>query len=480
MPASAIDEGPAGFASLANLAARATETCTAQTPVRDALEVMRRRRIGAMIVIDAARKPIGIVTLRDVLDRVVLEPIRLDATIDHVMTPRPVSQHVGDGSYHAALLMVRHGVRHVLLVHGDGTLAGIVSERDLFGLQTTGVRHLSCAIRTASDLAEVEAYGREIGDLARRLVLQGAAVGPLTAFVSSLIDLLTERLVTMELEHSAIDPAAVCWIVLGSEGRSEQTLATDQDNGIVFRPPAAENPDAVRARLVPIAQRINQALDRAGYRLCPGNIMAGNPECCLSVDEWRNRFSRWIDSGSPQALLHGSIFFDLRPLTGEAALAQQLRQWLLEAAPRNRRFLHQMAVNALQNRPALGFLQRFSTDTTGYIDLKRNAAAPFIDAARILSLEAAVDEVRTDARLRASGQALGIPGNEVEAWIAAFHQVQGYRLQRQAHCLEIGQAPDNRLKPAELHDFDRQVLRSALEQAQTLQTRLALDYSVRT
>jgi CBS domain-containing protein len=432
-----------------------------------------------MIVVDAERKPVGILTLRDVLDRVVFEPACLDAPIERVMTPRPISQHIGDGSYHAALLMVRHGVRHVVLVHGDGSVGGIVSERDLFGMQTTGVRHLSSAIRTASDLAEVEAYGREIGDLARRLVMQGAAVGPLTAFISSLIDLLTERLVTMELERSGVD-ATACWIVFGSEGRSEQTLATDQDNGIVFLPSPNESPDAVRARLVPIAQRINQALDRAGYRLCRGNIMAGNPECCLSVDEWRSRFARWIESGSPQALLHGSIFFDLRPLTGQVALAKALRQWLLEAVPKNRRFLHQMAVNALQNRPALGLLQRFSTDTAGRIDLKMNAAAPFIDAARILSLGAAVDEVRTDARLRASGQVLGIPDNEVEAWIAAFHQVQGFRLRRQVRCLELGEAPDNRLAPDALHDFDQQVLRAALEQARTLQTRLALDYGVRT
>jgi CBS domain-containing protein len=345
-------------------------------------------------------------------------------------------------------------------------------------MQTTGVRHLSSAIRPATDLAEDEAYGREIGDLARRLVMQGAAVGPLTAFISSLIDPLTERVVTMELERSSVDATAACWIVLGSEGRSEQTLATDQDNGIVFLPSANEHPDAVRARLLPIAQRINQALDRAGYRLCPGNIMAGNPECCLSVDEWRNRFARWIDSGGPEALLHGSIFFDLRPLTGNVALAQELRQWLLEAAPKNRRFLHQMAVNALQNRPALGLLQRFSTDAAGRIDLKMNAAAPFVDAARILSLGAAVDEVRTDARLRASGLSLGIPGNEVEAWIAAFHQVQQHRLRRQVRCLEVGEAPDNRLAPGELHEFDQQVLRSALEQARMLQARLALDYGV--
>lgn len=480
MPVFDTDESAAGPASLAHLAARATETCAAPTPVRAALETMRRRAIGAMIVTDAERRPIGILTLRDVLDRVVLEPHCIEGPIEHVMTPRPVSQHVGDSSYHAALIMVRHGVSHVVLVHGDGSVAGIVSERDLFGMQTTGVRHLSSAIRTAADLAQVEAYGREIGDLARRLVAQGAAVGPLTAFISSLIDLLTERLVTIEFARAGVDPATACWIVLGSEGRSEQTLATDQDNGIVFKPAATEHPDAVRARLVPVAQRVNHALDRAGYRLCPGNIMAGNPACCLSVDEWRNRFARWIDSGSAQSLLHGSVFFDLRPLAGETGLGLALRRWLLEAAPKNRRFLHQMAANALRNRPALGLLGRFATDAGGCIDLKMNAAAPFIDAARIVSLGCAVDEVRTDARLRASGRALRIGDSESEAWIAAFHQVQGYRLRHQMRCLERGKTPDNRFAPDELNAFDQQVLRNALEQARLLQSRVALDYGVRT
>jgi CBS domain-containing protein len=480
MPASAIEEAAGGPASLAHLALRDTATCGPQTPVRAALAIMRDRTIGSIVVVDVERKPIGILTLRDVLDRVALEPACLDAAMAAVMTPQPVRQHVADGSYHAALLMVRHGVRHVVLVQGDGTVAGIVSERDLFGMQTTGVRHLSSAIRNASDLPAVEAYGREIGELARRLVIQGAAVGPLTAFISSLIDLLTERIVTMEFEQADIDLAGACWIVLGSEGRSEQTLATDQDNGIVFAAGSATAADAMRARLVPIAQRVNQALDRAGYRLCPGNIMAGNPQWCLSLDEWRMRFAGWIGSGGPQSLLHGSIFFDLRPLTGAIGLAQDLRRWLLGEAPKNLRFLHQMAANALANRPALGFLHRFATGTDGTIDLKRNAAAPFVEAARILSLAGGIDEVRTGTRLAGAAHSLGIPQNEAQAWIAAFDHVQGYRLRRQVQCLEVGKPPDNRLAPRSLHDFDRQVLRSAFEQARSLQRRLALDYDVRT
>jgi CBS domain-containing protein len=480
MPAFATDrlssEQGAGLFALDGLAQRDTAVCSPETPVRVALETMRSRAIGSIVVVDPARKPVGILTLRDVVDRVVLEPQRLETPMRAVMTPNPVVQHRGEGSYQAALKMVRHAVRHVVLVDGDGTVAGIVSERDLFGMQTTGVRHLSTAIRSASDLPAVEAYGRDIGELARRLILQGVAIGPLTAFVSSLIDLLTERIVDLEWSAAGIDPASACWIVLGSEGRSEQTLSTDQDNGIVFRNGA--DAEAIRARLVPVAQRINQALDRAGYRLCPGNIMAGNPQWCLSLDEWRHRFLRWIDSGSPQALLHASVFFDVRPLAGALELGHALRATLLEAAPKNRRFLHQMTANALRNRPALGLLRRFAADAEGRIDLKRHGAGPFVDAARILSLAAAVDEVRTDARLLRIAEPLKIRTHEVEAWIAAFHAVQGYRLQHQARCLEAGKEPDNQLVAGSLHDFDQQVLRTALQQSRWLQRRIAADYGV--
>ena len=462
------------MASLARFAQRSPVCCPPQTPVRSALETMRRLVIGSMIVVDEARTPLGILTLRDVVDRIALEPPALDAPIARYMTSPPVTLDQARSAYDAALVMIRHGVRHVILVN-DARVAGIVSERDLFGLQSTGVRHLSTAIKGAHDLAEVEAFGRDIGALARQMVAQGAATGPLTAFISSLIDLLTERIVELELRSDGVDSGAVCWIVMGSEGRSEQTLATDQDNGLIFATDE-QSLESTRERLIDVCQRINRALDRAGYRLCPGNIMAGNPKWCLTPDEWRRRFRHWIDSGSPEALLHGSIFFDLRPLAGNLDLGAELRDWLLEHVPKNRRFLHQMAVNALSNRPPLGFFGRLSAAKGGLIDLKLNGATPFVDAARILALGCSIIETRTETRLRSAGLRLGIDPHETEAWIAAFYHIQGQRLKRQAACLDAGIVCDNSLDTLGLHDYDRECLRAAFEQARNIQDRLRIDY----
>jgi CBS domain-containing protein len=438
---------------------------------------MRELAIGAMIVIDASEAPLGILTLRDVLDRIVLEPLALDAPIERYMSPDPITLSNAHSAYDAALLMIRHGVRHVILVEAK-RLVGIVSERDLFGLQSTGVRYLSTAIKGARNLPEVEAFGRDINELARQMAARGAANGPLTAFISSLIDLLTERIVELELSAAGVDPATICWIVMGSEGRSEQTLATDQDNGLIFIPETGIDFEASRTRLASICARINLALDRAGYKLCLGEIMAGNKKWCLSLDEWRSRFALWIDSGSPEALLHGSIFFDLRPLAGNTQLGHELRTWLLEESAKNRRFLHQLAVNALTNRPPLGFFGQLRTGSDALIDLKLNGAMPFADAGRIFSLAGRIDETRTEARLRAAGAQLRIPQNETEAWIAAFYHIQGQRLRRQVACLEAGLAPDNKIDPHRLHDYDRHCLRAACMQARTLQKRLALDFGV--
>jgi CBS domain-containing protein len=474
MPESAIDSMAA---PLARVLRRQPVACGPEERVSNAVATMRSQAIGSMIVVDAASAPIGILTLRDVVDRVALEPGALDAPIEQVMTPHPVTLPVQETAYAAALAMIRHGVRHIVLVDGK-RLAGLVSERDLFGMQSAGVRHLSTEIRGAKDLSAVTRFGADIRDLACRMVVQGAAVGPLTAFIASLNDLLTERIVELDFRAAATRGLRWCWVVMGSEGRSEQTLRTDQDNGLIFDPAPGQSVADARAALLPVAQHINQALDQAGYRLCPGDIMAGNPQWCLSLDEWRSRFAHWIDSGSPEALLHGAIFFDLRPLAGEVALGRELRDWLAVHAPRNRRFLHQMARNALENRAPLRWPGGFRTAADGRIDLKLNGAGLFVDAARIFSLAFGIDECNTERRLRAAAPRLKVPAAELEAWIAAFHYVQGQRLRRQAECLAQGLAPDNRIDPRALNDFDRDVLRSALGRTRALQRRVALDYQV--
>jgi CBS domain-containing protein len=231
-----------------------------------------------------------------------------------------------------------------------------------------------------------------------------------------------------------------------------------------------------------LAERINRALDACGFPLCKGEIMAMNPKWCLSLEEWKATFARWIDAGDPEALLNASIFFDFRPLHGQAPLAEDLRAWLLAKTTTTPRFLHQMAANALRNRPPLGLVRDFVVDSSGEnadtLDLKLNGSTPFVDAARLLALATGVAAPGTAARLRGAGAKLGIASSEVEAWLAAFFFIQLLRLRRQHEENEAGQAMDNRINPDRLNDLDRRILKESFRQARKVQSRLAMDYQV--
>ena len=255
--------------------------------------------------------------------------------------------------------MARHGVHHIVVADA-GRIVGLVSEKDLFAVQQAGITQISIALREAAGLPSLVDLSRSIRELAGNLLQQGIGGENLTRIVSSLNDVLSQRIIEIEFAAAGLEDANICWISLGSEGRHEQTLATDQDNGIVFADPPDRAPGAVRDRLLPTARRINEDLHACGFPLCRGDIMASNPRWCLSLSEWREAFGRWIFHGKPDAVLNATIFFDFRALYGQASLAEELRGWLTIAAGDNRRFLRQLAENALINRPPLGIVRDFA------------------------------------------------------------------------------------------------------------------------
>lgn len=178
---------------------------------------------------------------------------------------------------------------------------------------------------------------------------------------------------------------------------------TDQDNGILFEADTGDV-DAIRKQLLPLAKKINNALAEVGFTLCPGNIMASNPECCLSKKEWQTRFENWIETGTPEHLLKSSIFFDFRVLYGDDHAANELRHLLNTKTGQNSRFRQQMAANALRNRPPLGLFRDFATsgnkEHPNSIDLKTHGITPFVDAARIIALTNNINETNTIARIK--------------------------------------------------------------------------------
>jgi CBS domain-containing protein len=461
---------------LESLVRRAPVHCTTSTPIASALQQMRVERVATIAVVDEADRPVGIFTLRDLRDRVVLDDVPLTAPIATVMTPRAGTLDALSTAQDAVALMAEHGW-HQVLVTRAGRLVGVVSERDLFALQRVSMRNVLTAIESAGSFDELRGPAGDIVALADNLVAQGAAAGPLTHTIAALNDAVTHRVFALLEPRHPLEGIEWCWLALGSEGRREQTVASDQDNALVFV--ADGDRDDVRRRLLAFAADVNAALATLGVPLCPGNIMARNPDCCLALDEWQQRFAAWLREPTPQALLNANIYFDFRPLAGAAALADRLRAFVLGLTTDNRLFLRMLTANALQAEPPLGVIRTFKTDEgphAGTIDLKSHGTRIFVDAARTFALGLGIAETNTAQRLRLAARRLNVDERETDATVDAFEFLQMLRLRVQRGGFddterEAGKAAPgrNRLNPDALNELDRRLLKEALRQARSLQ-----------
>lgn len=338
-----------------------------------------------------------------------------------------------------------------------------------------------CAARIdgAVDVAGLASCAAEARQLATALHREAAGAALVTGVLSRLNDAIVARVLALLQQRFRLPPARWCWLGLGSEGRLEQTLCTDQDNGLVLSANDDGEARDLRELFLPFARAANQALAECGFPLCDGEVMAGNRRWCLSQSEWLESFTAWVRTPEPEALLNAAIFFDFRPQAGAAQLAAGLRQALSELTRGNEIFLRMMTVNALAASPPLGRLRDFvtETDSGGTIDLKKFGSRIFVDAARIMALGAGIVETSTVARLQRMA-AEGIMSNaDAEAAVHAFHALQDIRFAVQVAVGAAGTA-GNQLDPQRLNEFDRRVLLEALRQARALQQRLKTRFHI--
>lgn len=467
---------------LSGIGSRSPVTVSPETSLREALEKMSLASVGSLVVADDEHKPVGVFTRSDLLERVVLKDLSLTTPIGYAMSPDPFMLEEHATAYDAMFAMATHGIRHVLVTDAEGKLTGVVSERDLFSLQRVGLRQIRQAIDGAHNVEALLQAAADVRQLAFNMLAQGVGAEQLTQFISALNDALTRRVIQLNLEKHNFDGIEWAWLAFGSEGRDEQTFSTDQDNGIVFVPTEGAVDEGLKGRFLDFALDVNRDLDRCGFPLCKGNIMASNPQWCLTLAEWKEQFSTWIRVPQPDALLNATIFFDFRALYGQAELADAMKRHLLAQTAANPMFLRAMAKNALDVEPPLGKIRDFLTDLEpdhpGKIDLKKYGSRIFVDVARIYALASGVHNTNSIQRLRLAAQRLSIRGEEINAVLEALNFIQLLRLQHQYLEGEPGRQGDNLIDPDTLNELDRRILKESFRQARKIQTRLKLDYQV--
>ncbi|WP_207834002.1 putative nucleotidyltransferase substrate binding domain-containing protein [Pseudomonas sp. 43(2021)] len=467
---------------LGELAMRHPVVCSADTPLRDAVRLMHEQQVGSIVVVDPQRYPTGIFTLRDLRQVVAAADADLGAPIARHMTAQPFYLSPQASAFDAAMAMTERHIAHVCLVE-NRRLCGVVSERDLFSLQRVDLVHLARTIRHAPRLDTLVSLRGEISQLVERMLAHGASSTQITQIITLLNDHTVCRVIELALAERGAPGVPFSWLCFGSEGRREQTLHTDQDNGILFEAADSAEADAIRVRLLPLAQYINQCLAQCGFTLCKGNVMAGNPELCLSRSEWARRFAGFVREASPENLLGSSIYFDLRVVWGDEQGCEQLRQGLLDQVADNRIFQRMMADNALRQRPPVGRLREFvltrqGNDKAATLDLKVQGLTPFVDGARLLALANGIGACNTLERLRQLVAKGVIEALDGAAYEEAYHFIQQTRMQQHQRQTRDNLPYSNRLDPDSLNHLDRRILRESLRQAQRLQSSLALRYQL--
>ncbi|HIQ53654.1 MAG TPA: cyclic nucleotide-binding protein, partial [Pseudomonas pachastrellae] len=254
------------------------------------------------------------------------------------------------------------------------------------------------------------------------------------------------------------------------------------DNGIMFSAASPEQAEERRAVLLPLAEKINQALDQCGFTLCKGNIMASNPELCLSAREWQARFDRIIASTTPANLLKSAIYFDFRVVWGDRRAADQVFSGVLRKIGSNTLFQQQMAQNALQHRPPIGRLRDFVVARSGAekdtLDIKVQGLGPFVDGARLLALANGIAASNTQERLQQLRQRGVLDPLDADAYIEGYQFIQLVRMQQHQQQDREQRPFSNRLDPDSLNQLDRRILRESFRQAKRLQGSLALRYNL--
>ena len=463
--------------TLAELVRNAPVACAATATLREAAQKMADAKVRTIIVQDGEGAPVGMFTLVDLLQRVVLPERALSLPVAAVMTSPIVTLSGSATAYEAMHVMAERGIRQIVVVE-NGRLLGVINERDLFALQRVTMREVIEDLHAADSIDTLQRAGDDIRRLTQNLLAQGVGAEPLTRTIAALNDALCRR--AIDLVQARHDLAGIrwCWLALGSEGRGEQTFATDQDNALLFAAPESGDAAPRRERLLAFARDVNASLDALGFPLCTGNVMASNAELCLSTEEWRGKFLQWLREPTPQALLGANIVFDFRALYGDATLCDALREWLFGYTQSNPMFLRLMVQNALETDAPLGLIRAFAVDdeaaVKGTIDLKARGTRLFVDCARVFALALGIAETGTAARLRLAGERLRVEPRHVDATVEAFHFLQLLRLRQQD--LPAAHGNPNRIDPYAMHEIDQRMLKEAFRQAKQLQERLRVSY----
>lgn len=363
-------------------------------------KTMANSSIGS-VIIQKDQLPIGIITDRDLRAKIATGLFPITSAADEIMTSPVITVPENISVAEAQMVMLKHGVGH-LCVTRDGTdntsVSGIISEHDVVAAQASTPGVLLKQTRRASNNKELKYVREKLTDLIQNSIDKNIPVSHMSNIVAEINIALTRRAIELAVEKiGQHPPVRFVWVNIGSQGRKEQLLRTDQDNALIFEDVTPEQHDTVKRYFVELAELVTESLSKVGYEFSPYNIIARNPKWCKSLTDWIKQYNDWINNPKEKDIEVSSLFFDIDFIYGYPAIEDVLKDAIEQNITRNKKFFAHHASNVLKNLPALGFFRQFlvenNDDNKDNFDIKARAIKPLVDAARLLALSHGLIEI---------------------------------------------------------------------------------------
>jgi CBS domain-containing protein len=455
--------------------------CSQSATICEAAKVVSAGKSGAIFVVDGEGRAVGAVTDRDFAKKVVAGGVRVDEPVTKIMSAPVVAVESSERLFQALLKMLGRNIHHILITE-EGKPKSVLTSHDLMLLQGKSPLSLARNIEQQQTLEDLATAQKRIGDLLPLLMREGARASHITRVVAELNDRVMAKI--LELGEGKLGPPPVpyCWVVLGSEGRREQTFKTDQDNALIYADPADEERARAGEYFANLAAYAQKALERCGYPACTGGWMASNPRWRMPVSAWRAMFREWISEAAYHSVEDALILLDMRPVAGDAGLYAELWAGVEEQLKSAGFFKSILACVSVGRKPPLGFFRSFVLDRSGAhkeeLDIKSTGTGPIVEAARLFAVDAGISHTNTVDRLTALRAAEYMDAKMLEEVQEAFEFLMLLRLENQLQQAREGKPLDNYVSPRKLTNLQKGLLREAFQTVARLQS--AIDERFRT
>jgi signal-transduction protein with cAMP-binding, CBS, and nucleotidyltransferase domain/PAS domain-containing protein len=452
--------------------------CSANTSVLEAAMLMTRKKRNNLFI-HSNNETIGVINNSDMLTRVLAQNINTEKPVIDIMTSPVVSIHDTALLYEAVLLLKNKNISHLAVKNIQGELYGVIGYEDITKMQENTVSYLIKEIEIAEDIESLHKIHTRVPVLVNALIESGDRTKNITRIITSVTDSITKRIIELAIEEQGSLPCKFAFIVVGSEGRMEQTLSTDQDNAIVFDDLEAENVDKAYTYFQKLGTIICRNLNVVGYKLCDGGNMANNPKWTQPLSVWKEYFSGWINTSDPQSILDASIFFDFRCVYGNDSFVNDLRNHVNEAIDNKSVFFYHLAQSVVKYKPPVSIFGNIIGNSASgsqvSLDIKK-IILPIIGFIRLYSIYSKLKITNSFARLNQLYSEQVISKSMYDELELSYNYLMQIRFRFQAKKILQNEIPDNIIEINKLTHIEIATLKKIFDEITNLQTKLNFDF----